>query len=117
MSNSASQFAFAALGNTHLIASTNPAPTPVQISTFANQPAYGQYRIINSSAADTCFLGVGGTAAQATARAAAIVAGTPQNTIVLVPGAVEILRLGSDAFFTSFSTNPANVYITPGQGL
>ena len=52
MSNSASQFAFAPLGNTHLIASANPAPTPVQISTFANQPAYGQYRIINSSASN-----------------------------------------------------------------
>lgn len=116
MSNSASQFAFAPLGNTHLIASTSPAPPPVQISNFANQASYGQYRIINNSQY-TCFLGVGGTAAQATARAAAIVAGTPQNTIVLVPGAVEILRLGSDAFFTSFSTNAADVYITPGQGL
>ena len=116
MSNSASQFAFAPLGPTHLIASTNPAPTPVQIRVRSGESTFGQYRVVNNSSF-TCFLGVGGTAAQATARAAAIVAGTPSETIVLVPGAVEVLRLQPDGFFTSFSTKAADVYIPPGQGL
>jgi hypothetical protein len=112
----ASQFPFQPLGQTVLIASNNPAPTPVQVPTFASTQSYGQYRIVNNSN-QTVFLGVGGTAAQATARAAAIVAGTPAYTLVLVPGAVEIVRFANESFFTAFSTQAASVYITPGQGL
>ena len=114
---SASQFPFQPLGRSHLIVADNPAPTPVQVSVDAGATGYGQYRIVNNSA-ETVFLGVGANAAQATATAAAIVAGTPTKTIVLVPGAVEILRFNGDAFFTGFSsTGAADVYITPGQGL
>lgn len=112
----ASQFPFQPLGPSHLIAAANPAPTPVQVSVDPGATGYGQYRIVNDSD-NTVFLGVGATAAQATARAAAIVAGTPQKTIVLVPGAVEVLRLNGDAFFTGFAAAASNVYITPGQGL
>jgi hypothetical protein len=114
---SASQFPFQPLGPSHLIVADNPAPNPVQISVDAGSTGYGQYRIINNST-ETVFLGVGANAAQATARAAAIAALTPTKTIVLVPGAVEILRFNGDAFFTAFSsTGAADIYITPGQGL
>jgi len=114
---SASQFPFQPLGPSHLIVANVAPPAPVQISVDPGSTGYGQYRIINNSA-DTVFLGVGANAAQATARAAAIVAGTPQKTIVLVPGAVEILRFNGDAFFTAACpAGAADIYITPGQGL
>jgi len=117
MSFSGSQIPFAPNGLSHYLVANVAPPTPVQILVGQGQTAFGQYRIINNSAR-TVFLGVGGTAAQATARAAAIVAGTPQDTIVLVPGAVEILRLLPDGFFTAASpAGAADVYITPGQGL
>lgn len=114
---SASQFPFQPLGPSSLIVANNPAPAPVQVSVDPGATGYGQYRIVNNSQ-ETVFLGVGANAAQATARAAAIVAGTPTKTIVLVPGAVEILRFNGDAFFTGFSsTGAADIYVTPGQGL
>ena len=112
----ASQFPFQPLGQTALIVGNTPASTPVQVPTFNSTQSYGQYRIVNAST-NTVFLGVGGTAAQATARAAAIVAGTPAFTLVLVPGAVEIVRFANDSFFAAFAASASDVYITPGQGL
>jgi len=116
MSNAASQFAFQPLGPTAYFVANAAPPTPLQVIVNEITQGYGQYRIVNNSQY-TVFLGVGATATQATARAAVIVAGTAQNTIVLVPGAVEILRLSNNAFFTGFASSPADVYITPGQGL
>jgi hypothetical protein len=112
----ASQFPFQPLGPSSLIVADNPAPAPVQVSVDPGATGYGQYRIVNNSQ-ETVFLGVGANAAQATARAAAIIAGTPQKTIVLVPGAVEVLRLNGDAFFTGFAAAASDVYITPGQNI
>jgi hypothetical protein len=63
------------------------------------------------------FLGIGPTAAIATANAVAPVAGTPSAAIVLVPGAVEVLRFGRESFFSGLSSSAATVYITPGQGM
>ena len=113
-----SQIAFAPLGNTVVIPAAAVASTGVQALVDArfNAQAVGQYRIINSSA-NTVFLGVGPTAAIATANAVAPVAGTPSAAIVLVPGAVEILRFNINTYFSGLSSAAATVYITPGQGL
>lgn len=116
MSNAASQFAFQPLGPTSLIVADVAPPSPVQVLVDETTQGYGQYRVINNST-ETVFLGVGATAAQATARAAVIVVATPQNTIVLAPGAVEILRLNNNAWVTGYAAAAADVYITPGQGL
>ena len=45
------------------------------------------------------------------------VAGTPSDAIVLVPGAVEILRFNIAPFFSGTASGATTVYITPGQGL
>jgi hypothetical protein len=111
----ASQIPFSPLGPSHLIQAANPAPAPIQVNVDNTITGYGQYRIVNNGT-NPVFLGVGATAAQATARAAAIVAGSPADTILLVPGAVEILRFPNNAWFTGFSAG-SDVYITPGQGL
>jgi hypothetical protein len=62
-------------------------------------------------------LGVGPTAAIATANAVAPVAGTPSSAIVLVPGAVEVLRFGRESFFSGLAAAASTVYIVQGEGL
>lgn len=114
---SASQFPFQPLGPTHLITANVAAPVPVQISVRNTNTGYGQYRIVNSSANQTVFIGYGATAAQATAGTVAPTVGSPNDTLVMLPGAVEILRFNGDAFITATAGGAANIYITPGQGL
>jgi hypothetical protein len=113
-----SQIAFAPLGETAVVAATTSAPTGVQAPVypkFDDQNA-GQYRFINNGAT-TVFLGTGSTAAEATANAVAPVAGNPSPAIVLLPGAVEVLRFNQTTYFSGLSSAAATVYITPGQGL
>ena len=113
-----SQIAFAPLGQTVVIPAAAVAPTGVQAlvaSKFSAQST-GQYRIINASE-NTVFLGVGPTAAVATANAVAPVAGTPSSAIVLVPGAVEVLRFGREAFFSGLASAASTVYIVQGEGM
>jgi hypothetical protein len=111
-----SQIAFNPQGKTVVVEAAAVAPTGVQVPVANGQPAAGQYRVVNSGTS-TVFLGVGATAATAQANAVAPVAGTPSEAIVLVPGAVEILRFGAETFFSGLSSVAATVYITPGQGL
>ena len=113
-----SQIAFAPLGNTVVIPAAAAASTGVQALVLARLDAQstGQYRIINSSA-NTVFLGVGPTAAIATANAVAPVAATPSAAIVLVPGAVEVLRFGRESFFSGLASAASTVYIVQGEGM
>jgi hypothetical protein len=113
-----SQIAFAPLGQTIVVASTTPAPTGIQAPVFDRLDAQnvGQYRLINSGTV-TVFLGTGNTAAIATANAVAPTAGSPTAAIVLVPGAVEVLRFNTGTYFSGLSASAVTVYITPGQGI
>jgi hypothetical protein len=114
-----SQIAFAPLGNTVVIPATTSASTGVQALVFSRLDAQstGQYRIINNSS-NTVFLGVGPTAAIAEANAVAPVAGTPSAAIVLVPGAVEVLRFNRESFFSGLAPAGAStVYIVQGEGM
>ena len=114
-----SQIAFAPQGQTVVIASAASAPLGLQALVFDRLDAQsvGQYRVINSSATVTVFLGVGATALEAQANAVEPVAGVPSSAIVLVPGAVEVLRFGRQSFFSGLSASAATVYIVQGQGL
>ena len=113
-----SQIAFAPLGETVVIPAAASAPAGVQalVSGRLDAQGTGQYRIVNDSA-NTVFLGVGSTAALATTNAVAPIAGTPSAAIVLVPGAVEILRFGRESFFSGLATAAATVYIVQGEGI
>jgi len=113
-----SQIAFNPLGSTVVIAAATIAPAGVQASldSGASRPAGGQYRVINAGT-NTVFLGVGPTAAAAQANAVAPVAGTPSSAVVLLPGAVEILSFGEEAFFSGLAAVATTVYITPGTGV
>jgi hypothetical protein len=113
-----SQIAFAPLGETVVIAAAASAPTGVQalVNGRFDAQGTGQYRIINSSA-NTVFLGIGSTAAIATANAVAPTAGNPTSAIVLVPGAVEVLRFGRESFFSGLASAASTVYIVQGEGM
>lgn len=113
-----SQIAFAPLGETIVVAAAASAPTGIQAPVYAkfDPQNAGQFRFINAGTTNV-FLGTGSTAAEATANAVAPVAGNPSPAIVLLPGAVEILRFNQTTFFSGLSSVAATVYITPGQGL
>jgi hypothetical protein len=113
-----SQIAFAPLGETVVVPAASTAPTGVQalVSGRLDAQGTGQYRIVNDSVY-TVFLGVGSTAALATANAVAPIAGTPSSAIVLVPGAVEVLRFARNSFFSGLATASATVYIVQGEGM
>ena len=117
MSNN-SQIAFNPLGKTVIIAAAGTAPTGVQAPVYEkfNPQNTGQDRFVNVGT-ETVFLGTGPTAALAQAAAVAPVAGTPSDAIVLVPGAVEILRFNKDTFFSGLASAATTVYVTPGQGI
>lgn len=112
MSN-ASSIPFAPAGDTILVPAAAVAPTGVQAT---GSVGVGQYRIVNPGTI-VVHLGVGATAVSATANAVAAVAGTPGHGILLMPGAIEILRFSNDAFFSGVSASAVNLYITPGQGI
>jgi len=113
-----SQIAFTPLGNTIVVAAAGTAPAGIQAPVFTkfDPQNAGQYRFINNGTT-TVFLGTGASATEATANTVAPVAGTPSAAIVLLPGAVEVLRFNKDTFFSGLSSAAATVYITPGQGL
>jgi hypothetical protein len=117
MSNN-SQIAFNPIGNTVVVPAAAIASTGVQAPVFErfNPQNAGQYRFVNAGT-NTVFLGTGPTAALAQAAAVAPVAGTPSAAIVLVPGAVEILRFNKDTFFSGLASGATTVYVTPGQGI
>ena len=113
-----SQIAFTPLGKTVVVAAAAVAPAGIQAPVYAkfDPQNTGQYRIINAGTT-TVFMGTGASATDATANAVAPIAGTPSEAIVLVPGAVEILRFNKDTYFSGLSSAAATVYITPGQGI
>jgi hypothetical protein len=117
MSNN-SQIAFNPLGKTVVVPAAAIASTGVQAPVLPkyNPQNAGQYRFINAGMT-TVFLGIGPTAALAEAAAVAPVAGSPSDAIVLVPGAVEILRFNIDTYFSGLSSAASTVYVTPGQGI
>jgi hypothetical protein len=113
-----SQIAFAPLGDTVVVAATTSAPTGVQalVSNRNDALGTGQYRIVNSSA-NYVFLGVGSTAAIATANAVAPVAGTASSATVLVPNSAVILRFARESFFSGLAGSASTVYIVQGEGI
>jgi len=113
-----SQIAFAPLGKTVVIAATTSAPTGVQalVNGRLDAQGTGQYRIFNASD-NIVFLGVGSTAAIATANAVAPIDGTPSDAIVLPAKFIGILRFARDSFFSGLASGASTVYIVQGEGI
>lgn len=113
-----SQIAFSPLGETIVVAADAVAPAGIQATVYAkfDPQNAGQYRFVNAGT-NTVFLGTGASAAEATANAVAPVAGNPSPAIVLLPGAIEIIRFNQGTYFSGLAAAATTVYITPGQGL
>ena len=113
-----SQIAFAPLGETVAITANATAPNGVQalVSEKNSALAAGQYRVVNAGTA-IVHLGVGSTVAKAKANAEAAVSGNPAAGLPILPGAVEIISFGAEAYFSGLAASAQTVYITPGQGL
>jgi hypothetical protein len=107
-----SQIAFSPLGETIVVATAGTAPAGVQAPVYEkfNPQNAGQYRFVNAGT-NTVFLGTGASAAEATANAVAPVAGNPSPAVVLLPGAVEILRFNKDTYFSGLAAAATTVYV------
>jgi len=105
--------AFHPLGNTVVFTAATSAPTPVQAT--ATTLGGNQYRIINAGSV-LVFLGVGTSAANATANAAVVT--STGGAIALLPGTDEVLTFVPNAYFTGItSSGTASVYVVNGDGL
>ena len=105
--------AFTPLGDTVTFTASTTAPTPVQAA--SRTLGGNQYRILNAGTT-TVFLGIGNTAAGATANAVAVT--SSQGSYPLLAGTDEILTFAPNWYFTGItSTGTAVIYITPGDGM
>lgn len=109
---------FTQMGPTHLIPADSTAPAGVLVEKYdrfgAREPT--SFRIFNSGSV-IVHIGWGATAAKATANAVAATAGTPKDSIVLAPGAVEVLGFSSPSYFSGLSASAVSVYISCGEGV
>jgi hypothetical protein len=103
---------FTPTGNTVIITAANPAPTPVQVTSYSG--GSNQYRILNTGSV-VAFLGFGANATTATAGA-----NTPNtslgNCMPLLPGTDEIITFQPNAYFTANASTSTVLYLTPGDG-
>ena len=103
---------FTPTGNTVTFTAATSAPTPIQC--VSSTLGGNQYRLLNAGSV-TVFLGVGTTAAQASASATVVT--TTANCIPLLAGTDEIITFTPNAYFTGItSSSTAVVYITCGDG-
>ena len=111
--------AFTPLGNTVVIVAATSAPSAVQVP--ANSDFGGnQYRIINSSQTQGCFLSYAQTAAAAQANCVIPTGSGANSTVVLyvLPNTDEIITFVPNAYFTAITAaNTATLYIVNGDGL
>ena len=113
-----SQIPFIPQGETYVIPAAVAAPAGVQVPVYGRYEAQakGQYRVVNASL-NVVHLAWGNTAAEAQTKAVAAVAGNPSETVVLLGGAVEILRFPADAFFSGVAAGASTVYMVQGEGI
>ena len=111
--------AFTPLGNTVVVTAATAAPSAVQVNSNGNFGG-NQYRIINASTTQGCFISYGQTAATAQANCV-IPTGSGANsttTLYILPNTDEIITFVPNAWFTAItSINTATLYITNGDGM
>ena len=110
--------AYTVTGNTIKLTAATSAPTPLQCSSVTL--GGNQYRIINASTTQGCFLSFASDAATATANCV-IPTGAGANssrTLYILPSTDEVITFVPNAYFTAITpANTADLYIVPGDGL
>jgi hypothetical protein len=108
--------AFAITSNTFKLTAATTAPSPVQVTSVTL--GGNQYRIINSSSTQGCFLSFAQDAATATSNCTIPVVGTSTRTIYILPSTDEIITFVPNAYFTAItSANTADLFIVAGDGM
>lgn len=108
--------AFTPTGNTVILTAATSAPTPVQVQSATL--GGNQYRVINSSSTQGCFLSYAQAAADATSQCVIPTDGNPQKVVYLLPSTDEIISFVPNAYFTAItSTSSCVLYIAPGDGI
>ena len=108
--------AFVPTGNTFTITAATSAPTPVQV--VSTTLGGNQYRVINSSSTQGCFLSYAQTENEATTNCVVVTAGNPQKVVYLLPSTDEIISFVPNAYFTAItSTGSCVLYIVAGDGM
>jgi len=111
--------AFTPLGNTVVITAATSAPSAVQVNASGPFGA-NQYRIINASTTQGCFLSYAQTQAAAQSNCV-IPTGSGANsttTLYILPNTDEIITFVPNAWFTAITAaNNATLYIVNGDGM
>jgi len=110
--------AYTVTGNTVKLTAATSAPTPVQCS--SSTLGGNQYRVINASTTQGCFLSFAQDSATATSNCV-IPTGSGANstrTLYLLPSTDEVVTFVPNAYFTAITAaNTADLYISPGDGM
>ena len=110
--------AYTVTGNTVTLTAATSAPTPVQCSSATL--GGNQYRIINSSTTQGCFLSFASDPTTATNNCVIPTGGgnSSTRTIYILPSTDEVVTFVPNAYFTAItSTGTAVLYISPGDGM
>jgi hypothetical protein len=110
--------AYTVTGNTVKLTAATSAPTPVQCKSVTL--GGNQYRVINASTTQGCFLSFAQDAATATSNCV-IPTGDGTNssrTLYILPSTDEVITFVPNAYFTAITAaNTADLYISCGDGM
>jgi hypothetical protein len=110
--------AYTVTGNTVKLTAATSAPTPVQCSSVTL--GGNQYRVINASTTQGCFLSFAIDAATATSNCVIPTGGgsNSSRTLYILPSTDEVITFVPNAYFTAITlANSADLYISPGDGM
>lgn len=109
---------FTPQSKSYLVVADVAAPAGVQVPVLDATPgAYGAHYRIHNTGSVVVHIGVGDDATKAQNNAVAPTAGTPQPSIAIAPGSVEILTFKKGAFFSGIASATANIFIVAGEGI
>jgi hypothetical protein len=104
---------FQAGGQSYTIAAAASPPTPIQISGGTGETST---LIVNTGTAPVA-VGIGSTAAIATANAVLPTVGSPSNATVIVGGGLQVhIRTIPGQYWTAYAASNTSIYLTPGSG-
>jgi hypothetical protein len=108
--------AFAITSNTFKLTAATSAPSPVQVT--SSTLGGNQYRVINSSSSQGCFISYAMDSSTATTNCVIPVVGTPTKVLYLLPNTDEIISFVPNAYFTAItSANTCDLFIVAGDGM
>jgi len=109
--------AFTPLGNTVVLTAATSAPSAVQVNSSGSFGG-NQYRIINASTTQGCFLSYAQTSSVAQTNCVIPTGGNSTTTLYILPNTDEIITFVPNAWFTAITAaNSATLYIVNGDGM